>query len=86
MPTISQFYGIKIRMFYDEKHEPHFHANYAEYRASISIGDGSIIAGELPTRAYHLTLEWLALHRPELQANWDYARQGQAMHNIEPLH
>ena len=85
MPTISRFYGIQIRMFYDEKHGPHFHANYAEYRASISIIDGSIIAGEIPARAYHLILEWLALHRPELQANWERAQQGEVVQEIEPL-
>jgi len=85
MPTISRFYGIRIRMFYNDKHGPHFHANYAEYRALISIADGSIIAGELPVRAYHLVLEWLALRRSELEANWERARRGEPLVEIEPL-
>ena len=29
MPTISRFYGILVRMFYDDKHSPHFHVVYA---------------------------------------------------------
>ncbi len=33
MPTVSEFYGIKIRMRYDEKHGPHFHASYGEFVA-----------------------------------------------------
>jgi hypothetical protein len=44
-------------MFYDDKHGPHFHVAYAEYRAQVSIADGSILAGQLPPRAYQLTLE-----------------------------
>jgi len=57
MPTISRFYGILIRMFYDDKHRPHFHVVYAEYRALVSIDDGSMLAGDLPNRAYQLVLE-----------------------------
>jgi hypothetical protein len=26
MPTISQFYGITIRMYFDDHPPPHFHA------------------------------------------------------------
>ena len=57
MPTISRFYGILIRMFYDDKHRPHFHVVYAEYRALVSIDDGLMLAGDLPNRAYQLVLE-----------------------------
>jgi hypothetical protein len=28
MPTISQFYGITIRMYFDDHPPPHFHAYY----------------------------------------------------------
>lgn len=37
MPTISQFYGIIIRMFFEEHAPPHFHAQYGEYKAAINI-------------------------------------------------
>ncbi len=37
MPTISTFYGIIIRMFFNEHAPPHFHAQYGEYKASINI-------------------------------------------------
>jgi hypothetical protein len=29
-------------------HLPHIHAKYAEFEASIGIGDGEILSGELP--------------------------------------
>lgn len=37
MATISQFYGIKIYIFYDDHNEPHIHAYYGENKAGISI-------------------------------------------------
>ena len=48
MPIISMFYGIIIRLYLiDNKHHnlPHIHAKYAEFEASISIGEGEILAG-----------------------------------------
>ncbi len=85
MPTISAFYGILIRMYYEEKHGPHFHVEYGEHAAQVSILDGQVMAGRLPRRVYSLVLEWWALHRAELQENWERARQGQLPTPIEPL-
>jgi hypothetical protein len=34
MPTISSFYGIMIRMFYNDHAPPHFHARYGEFEAT----------------------------------------------------
>jgi len=33
MPEISRFFGITIKMFYGDHAPPHFHAEYAEYKA-----------------------------------------------------
>ncbi len=44
MPVISMFYGIIIRMFYYDNKEhnlPHIHIDYAEFRAVVSLVDGS---------------------------------------------
>ena len=35
MPTISQFFGIVIQMFWREHAPPHFHALYAEHEALL---------------------------------------------------
>lgn len=37
MPTISEFFGIIIRMYYDDHNPPHFHAYYGDYQALIRI-------------------------------------------------
>ncbi len=53
MPIISMFYGIIIRMYLiDNKHHnlPHIHAKYAEFEASVGIGDGEILAGKMPRK------------------------------------
>ena len=50
MPTISMFYGILIRMFNSNEHNPpHFHAFYQEYEAMFDF-DGNMIDGEMPKR------------------------------------
>ena len=85
MPTISRFYGILIQMFFDDKHGPHFHAVYAEYKASIEIGSGKIIAGKLPRHARHLVLEWAKTHQSELLENWERARREEPLKPIAPL-
>ncbi len=57
MPIISMFYGIIIRMYLlDNKnhHLPHIHAKYAGFEASISIGDGEMLSGELPRKQLRL--------------------------------
>jgi hypothetical protein len=85
MPTISKFYGLVIRMYFDDRHAPHFHVGYAEYRALIAIQDGSLIAGRLPNRAYRLAVEWAELHRAELMTNWERARRQDTLEWIEGL-
>ncbi|MCT8342979.1 MULTISPECIES: DUF4160 domain-containing protein [Photorhabdus] len=51
MPTISEFFGILIRMYYDDHNPPHFHAYYGEHEAIISIETLEVMEGSLPKRA-----------------------------------
>ena len=71
MPVISTFYGIIIRMFFDEHAPPHFHAEYGEVKASIDIRALEITGGKLPRRAQELVLDWAELHQKELMDNWE---------------
>lgn len=54
MPTISQFFGIVIQMFWREHAPPHFHALYAEHKALIDIRTLEVVGGSLPRRALSL--------------------------------
>lgn len=40
MPEICRFYGIVIKMFYDDHSPPHFHAEYGGHKAEVSIDTG----------------------------------------------
>jgi len=51
MPTICSFYGILIRMFFNDRAPPHFHARYGEFEATIDIDTLSVLEGELTRRA-----------------------------------
>ena len=51
MPEISRFYGIVIKMFFDDHHPPHFHAQYSGQEALIGIRTLALISGRLPARA-----------------------------------
>lgn len=66
MPVISSFYGILIKMFFGDHAPPHFHAEYGEYKAQISIANLGIIDGYLPPKALALVVEWASLNRAAL--------------------
>ena len=57
MPEISRFYGIVIRMYYDDHSPPHFHAYYGEYDVLINIHPLAVVSGRLPPRALGLAIE-----------------------------
>jgi hypothetical protein len=45
MPRISVFYGILIRMFFNDHTPPHFHARYGEFEATVEIDTLEILEG-----------------------------------------
>ena len=85
MPTISQFFGIVIQMFWREHAPPHFHALYGEYEALIDIRTLEVISGALPRRAMALTIEWAIEHRTELMEDWEICQAKQLPKRIPPL-
>ena len=85
MPTISQFYGIKIYIFFDDHNEPHFHAYYGEHEVEISIKTGKIIVGKLPPNAIKLVKIWMREHKSELLENWKLAEEHKKLKSIVPL-
>jgi hypothetical protein len=84
VPEISRFLGIVVGMFFNEHGPPHFHAVYGDRKITVEIESG-VVRGMFPPRALRLVLEWAALHKPELLANWERARNRQALVRIEPL-
>jgi len=61
------------------------HRTSAEVDAQVAIATGEVVNGSLPRRAQGMVKEWTALHRDELVANWERARQEQPLVTIDPL-
>jgi hypothetical protein len=85
VPIISAFFGIIIRMYFDDHAPAHFHAEHQGQEAMVGF-DGRIIEGEIASAtARKLIREWAVLHRFELETNWRRAKKLQALENIAPL-
>ena len=85
MPEISRFFGIIISMYYKDHAPPHFHVRYGEQKAIISIDSLVVLEGRLAPRVLGLATEWAAIHRNELQADWELSRSMEALRAIAPL-
>jgi hypothetical protein len=85
MPVVSKFFGIVIRLFYDEHNPPHLHAEYQKNKAVFDF-QGNIIRGSLPSKtATKLIREWIDLHSVELEQDWKLAKAGKTIREIAPL-
>lgn len=85
MPEISRFYGIIIRMYFQDHNPPHFHAEYQGMKAEYDIRTLDLLAGNLPNRAHVLVLEWASKHREKLIENWNKSLIPTPLEKIEPL-
>jgi hypothetical protein len=72
-------------MFFNEHSPPHFHVEYAEYKASVNIQTLELMEGKLSRRAQELVLDWAELHQKELLEDWELCRQHQEPKKIVPL-
>lgn len=85
MPTISQFFGISIRIYRNDHPPAHFHVYYGEHAAAVSIETLDLLFGALPRRVFTMVLEWAMMHRPELRENWLRAKRHESALQIAPL-
>jgi len=85
MLEICRFFGIVIRMYFDEHDPPHFHAEYQGYKSVFDF-KGNVIKGNLNSKtATRLVREWIDLRINDLQEDWDLARSGKEVKKIAPL-
>ena len=73
MPVLSRFYGIIIRMYFQqsEHNPPHIHAIYGEHVAAVDIQNGNVLEGYLPTKALEMVREGISIHKDDLAKIWD---------------
>ena len=72
MPVIARFYGMVIKMYFQqsEHNPPHIHAVYGEYVGVIDVQTITLIEGDLPAKALAMVQEWTRLHSAELLVMW----------------
>lgn len=85
MPEISRFFGIVIKMYFEDHLPPHFHAEYGEHEAVIDIRTLVVIGGQLPPRVLGLVVEWASQHQVEMLVLWERASRRQPLHKLPPL-
>jgi len=82
---LTRFCGIIISIFFKDHGIPHIHAWYGGFEASVSMADGSVLAGHLPRRELGRVREWILLNQSALYATWDRASRGKSVSRLPPL-
>ena len=88
MPAISTFYGLVVYMYFldnRQHHQPHIHVRYGESEVVVSIPDGKVLDGSIPSNKMKLLSAWIEIHQDELMRDWSLAISGQLPAKIDPL-
>ncbi|MEN9796840.1 MAG: hypothetical protein RL653_536 [Pseudomonadota bacterium] len=85
MPEICRFYGLLVRMYFDDHPPPHVHVHYGEFELVMQIDTLEPIRGELPPRALSLLREWVLANRDLLMQNWVRLEAGLPLIPVKPL-
>jgi hypothetical protein len=64
---------------------PHVHVKYQEHEVVVSIPDGDVMEGNIPSPKMKLLQAWLEIHKDELMVDWQLAVSGEHPNKIEPL-
>ncbi|MBR0197883.1 MAG: DUF4160 domain-containing protein [Kiritimatiellae bacterium] len=91
MPHVSDFYGVIIWMYWDEKtskhHLPHIHAEYFGHEAVVSIPEGEVLDADpaFPQKKIRMVQTWIDIHAEELMADWSLAERHGEIFKIRGL-
>jgi len=85
VPIVSTFFGIIIRMFFDDHAPPHFHAEYQGEEATFDFHGKTLQGSIRSATARRLIRRWAQLHRSELERNWKRAKKLEPISQISPL-
>jgi hypothetical protein len=70
MPVLAKFYGIVIRMLFDQTFGTHFHAFYGDSELVIGLNPLRVIQGEAPPWVREWALDWVRHHQNKLRSAW----------------
>lgn len=88
MPIISQFFGIIVTMYYNErdgKHKKtHIHVRYNNDKIVYDF-DCNIIEGKIPYKQKKMVEAQILIHKEELLTLWNIMKEGKGYFKIDPL-
>jgi hypothetical protein len=88
LPTVSEFGGMKILLYFDDHDPPHVHI-IGEDRAEVYINyeqDGFYKAGVLPVKKEKVIKEWINAYYDDIMKAWNLCREFQNPGKIPPLY
>lgn len=71
MPTLKDFAGFRIMMHIGDHNPPHVHVIAGAGRATVTIREGTIIAGRVPPKVLRRARAWIAANRAASLLKWD---------------
>lgn len=73
MPVITRFYGMVIKMYFQqaEHNPPHFHVIYGDYVGAIEIESLIMREGDLPAKELARVQKWAKMYQKELLKIWE---------------
>jgi hypothetical protein len=70
MVTLHRYRNWKIEVFGREHGIPHVHVSAPEFRATVGIAEGVLIAGTLPAAVLGEVQDWLQFNRGTAMKLW----------------
>ena len=70
MPTIAEFEGIRVTMYFRDHLPPHFHIEHGDSEAELAIATLEVLAGALPAGVLRKVREWASTRQAALALNW----------------
>jgi hypothetical protein len=70
MPTLQRFGAVKLCMYADDHHPPHFHVVGRDFQVLVRIADLVVFAGTARPRQIADALAWARANQPLLAQRW----------------
>lgn len=71
MPTLVVLAAVKVQMFADDHHPPHFHVVGVDTEALVRLADFKVLRGRIRGRDLREALVWAEANRALLEATWE---------------
>jgi len=72
VPTLKDFGGFRIVMFFKDHNPPHVHVIMRTgQRVTVAIRDGRVLAGTMPPTVLRVARAWIVENRAALLTKWN---------------